>query len=117
MRAPLIRGYSLSIVYSSRDVQAERYFVELYSQPLHRWVIARVYHWYDMNILKVPGMRRLEQFVQRRHQNDTTYVPWVNKQDIRCALLHRAGRELLLRQQITDEEYKILARATRNTRS
>jgi hypothetical protein len=71
--------------------------------------MARIYHWYDMRIFKVPGFKIVENWLlkleERRHPGDDIVVPWGCNQDIRCYLLHEKQRKVLLNLEVTKEQY------------
>lgn len=74
----------------------EWYIVELYQQPFWRWLTATVYHWYDMQIRKVPGFRRLERLLGRLGKKDPfEHIPLGSRQDLRCYHLSNAKRTVL----------------------
>jgi hypothetical protein len=80
------RGFDVSTVHHLHDKnRLVTYRLELWEQPLHRWLIAQIYHWYDMRIFKVPGFRKLERFLEARHKGDPfLYLPLGVQQDCRC---------------------------------
>lgn len=71
------------------------YKVEVWTQPWWRYAIAVAYHWYDMKIFKVPGFKKLEVLLQRRHGPDWTYLPLSAQQDERCYFLTNRERVVL----------------------
>jgi hypothetical protein len=122
MRLPRKYGYTIYSSYSRSHPDAPRldvksWHVEFWHQPLHRWVIARVYNWYDMKVFKVPGFRKLENFLHnrynRKHPDIETallYLPIGIRQDIRAFDLNRRQQVRLARVSITKETYDSLSR-------
>ena len=89
--------------------------LEVYTQPTWRRLVAKIYHWYDMRIFKVPGFRRLERWLESRHQGDPLlYVPLSCRQDIRCYDLGIAGRKVAATVSISEEEYDKIRAARRD---
>jgi hypothetical protein len=96
-------GYTLATIYSRTS---KRYQVEFWSQPWRHWIVANVYHWYDMHVFKVPGFRRLEKWLHDRHGNDPLeYIPLGCRQDLRCWHLTNKRRVQLVTLGITAEQY------------
>lgn len=78
------RGFDISTVYHLHS-DNRTYLLELWEQPLHRWLIAQIYHWYDMRAFKVPGFKALENFLEWRYKGDPLfYLPLSAQQDCRC---------------------------------
>lgn len=87
MKKLMKRGFNVSTVYHLSS-ENRTYRLELWEQPLHRWLIAQAYHWYDMRIFKVPGFKALERFLERHHKgNALLYIPLGPRQDCRCYYL------------------------------
>lgn len=95
-------GISLATIHG-RD--SKRYVLEVWTQPRLRWLVAQVYHWYDMRIYKVPGFKRLENWLQSRYKGSDIYVPLSCRQDIRCYFLKERGRKTAALVQLTEKEY------------
>jgi hypothetical protein len=72
----------------------EWYTVELYQQPFWQWLVATVYHWYDMRVGKVPGFRRLEGLLQKG-KDPFEHISLGCRQDLRCYRLSNAKRVVL----------------------
>jgi hypothetical protein len=109
MRFPNVHGYSLFTTYRVGDpVDGGRHHVELWTQPANRWMMARLYHWYDMRVYRLPGFRALERWLESRHADDDLYVPVSCQQDIRCDHLSRKGRRTLATVEISREVYEQL---------
>jgi hypothetical protein len=90
MRFLNVRGFTTSTTYPTG-----RHFVTLWEQPLHRWLMAQVYHWYDMRVYKLPGFRTVERWLERMHGDDELYVPLSARQDLRCWYLTEKQRTQL----------------------
>lgn len=101
-----MRGYQLSTSYH-RD-GSYTHHVTLYTQPWWRMALASAYHWYDMNIEKIPGLHKLEHWLDERN-NDVNSVPICARRDIRCYRLTRAGRADLFTADIAEPEYASLS--------
>lgn len=67
----------------------------MWEQPVHRWLVASVYHWYDSLVWRLPGVRAYERWQTRRHAGDDFYVPLTNRQDLRCHRLQGRSRVTL----------------------
>ena len=88
--------------------------LEVYTQPTWRRIVAKIYHWYDMRIFRVPGFRRLERWLESRHEGDPLlYVPLSCRHDIRCYDLTEAGRKTVVNTDITEEQYNKIRSARR----
>lgn len=82
----------------------ESFTVEVWQQPFWRWLVAVVYHWYDMRIYKVPGFKRLEAVLAWFHRNEPfIYVPLSCQQDIRCYDLDRKNKAVLATFEVTKD--------------
>ena len=111
---PKIHSYELYTTFRLDD--GERvygYIVAPYTQPMHRWLIAKAYHWYDMRISKIPGYGSLEALhawwrIKIRHEDPEDFVPLGALQDIKCFYLTRKGRNELRGFDISVEDYKKL---------
>jgi hypothetical protein len=84
---------------------SKRYRLEIWVQPWPRWLVAQVYHWYDMLIYRVPGFKQLERWLQSRHRGSDIYVPLGCQQDLRCYFLTERRREVVAVVWLTEEEY------------
>lgn len=85
------------------------YRLELWKQPWHRWLIAWIYHWYDMRIFKVPGFKKLERWLWDRAKGDPLeYIPISARQDLTCYYLTERQRKTLVVLTITEEQYNSL---------
>lgn len=108
-----LRGYELSISYGL-DKEDERYkhHVTLWTQPLHRWLIAWAYHRYDMIVFRLPGFKKLERFLEDRENaklsGDEFATPLSAKQDLRCFDLSRRDRDAVITFDIDQETYRRL---------
>ena len=73
------------------------YTVELWEQPLWPWLMATIYHWYDMWIYKVPGFKIAEWVWDKLHwRNDPLeYLPLAAEQDCKCYYLTNKKRKVL----------------------
>jgi hypothetical protein len=106
MRLLSIRSYErFTRHYSDNRVT---YHVTLYRQPLHRWLAARVYRWYDMRVYKVPGFKLLENVKAWRWRNREWYVPISAEQDCRCYHLEQLGRTVLATFDVDSDTYQRL---------
>lgn len=96
-------GTTKGTVYSGKD-NSHRY-METWKQPMHRWLIAEMYHWYDSIAYKLPGFNWLDDKLHDRHNKNRTdpddwYVPLGARLDIRCYFLMQKGRIVLERKDI-----------------
>lgn len=74
----------------------EGFTVELWEQPLWYWLVATVYHWYDMRIYKVPGFKLVENALWWFHRNEPfIYLPLSAEQDCKCYYLTNKKRKVL----------------------
>lgn len=109
-----IHSYELYTTMGLRDGKISYgYRVAPYVQPLHRWLISKVYHWYDMKIMKVPGHKALEALhawwhIKIRREDPWDYMPLAVLQDLRCYDLARKDRIELRGFDISVEDYKKL---------
>lgn len=115
MRIPEVRGFTVVCRYSLATRQ-RRYLVKLWKQPVHHWLWAQIYHWYDMRICRVPGFRKLEDWLRKPDTEDYFDVPLSVKQDLRCYWLMRRGRSVLLELTVSSEEYELWQSRTKKTR-
>lgn len=102
-----VRGYECSIAYYIRS-EDRSYHVTLWSQPLHLWLLAQVYHLYDMNVWKLPGFARLENWLLRRENRklgSDNSIPLGAKQDLRCYHLTHKGRVNHITLDVSGETY------------
>jgi hypothetical protein len=71
--------------------------------------VAKIYHWYDMRIFRVPGFKGLENWLHDRHGDDPlAYLPLGIRQDLRCYYLTEKKRIRSITLRITAEEYQAL---------
>lgn len=84
--------------------------VEFWTQSLWRYLVAHVYHWYDMRIYKVPGFKRLEDWLWKLHEDELFYIPLSNRQDIRCYHLRERGLTILADIAVDEETYQAIKR-------
>jgi hypothetical protein len=109
-----IRSYELYTFYNAGAEPKHGYGVTPYTQPLHRWLIGQVYHWYDMRIFKVPGFKLVERIYGWWNLKVRKLEPWHEvvplgvAQDLKCFYLTRKGREELKGFEISVEDYKKL---------
>jgi hypothetical protein len=105
---------SLGEVHSIRKTPKEiRYYIEVYTQPLLDRLHYKAYHWYDMHIFRIPGMRKLERGLyearcwwRARHGKETILVmPWFASQDCHCYELSIKNRVTLVTLDLTYEQY------------
>lgn len=99
MRMPAKTGYSTGLRISKDSSQ---HYVELWRQPLHQWLLVKIYHRYDMTVFRIPGFQRLERWIRNR-AGDWTYIPIGSRQDIRCFHLTQRKRTTLARFDISEE--------------
>lgn len=90
--------------------QPPRHYLTLWQQPLHRWLIATIYHWYDMCVYRLPGFRTLENLLHARHRDDDRYVPLGCRQDLRCFHLRHQQRTTLATFEISTADVERLQR-------
>jgi hypothetical protein len=95
-----MRGYELSTRFHARLEQSVTYHVTLWQQPFLRWLVAKAYHCYDMNIYRLPGFKLLENALLRIDD-----IPLGAKQDIRCHFLTRKKRTEVVTFEVTKEKY------------
>lgn len=83
-------------------------YVELWEQPLYRWLLFRAYHWWEK--LTEPAMRKISEYhrVVFGAKAGLDYIPLVNRRDIRCYHLSIAGRNTLAIAYITKEQYDVI---------
>jgi hypothetical protein len=95
------------------------YHVEFWTQPLWNYVVYRLYHFYDMHIFKVPGMRTLAKVAdwwlfRKAEGKDFMAMPWCAEQDLRCFELSKRGRVSVGEVDIDKETYDKLRKARNN---
>ena len=74
----------------------EGFTVEVWQQPFWHWLIAAIYHWYDMRIGKVPGFKLLEKLLERFSREESLiYIPLSARQDLRCYHLDNKDKKVL----------------------
>lgn len=105
---------SLGEIHSIRKTPKEKsYYIEVYTQPFWDRLHYKVYHWYDMHLFRIPGMRKFERALyeakcrwQQWRGNDTFLeMPWFAAQDCHCYELSRKNRKDLVRLDLTEEQY------------
>ena len=101
------RGYELSTLYGKDYTKHQ---VTLYKQPWFRYWIGQVYHWYDMNIEKVPGIKVVEGWINGRRLKKgwESYIPTYANRDIKCYHLIRKSLVELQAFEVTEEQYNNL---------
>lgn len=103
-------GWTRYTRYSIREPK-EGYGIWLWKQPMWRWWISQVYHWYDSHIYKVPGFKKFERWLWNRYDNrndndaDFLYIPLSCRQDIRCDQLGHKRRTFLAQIELTKEQF------------
>lgn len=98
------RGYELPVIHGPRG--SRRFRIVFWEQPWSRWLVFRVYHWYDMRIHKVPGFKLLENWIKDHHKGDPLmYLPLSARQDLRCYDLMAKRRTILAEVPIERETY------------
>lgn len=91
-------------------VPVQKRKVEFWTQPLFWWLVANAYHWYDMRIYKVPGFKRLENWLWKGHEDELFYMPLSCRQDLRCYDLDRKKKTVLAELEIDEETYEKVKR-------
>lgn len=108
---------SLGEVHSIRKTPKEvRYYIEVYTQPLRNRLHYKAYHWYDMHLFRIPGLRKLERGLfearcwlrARRGKESILVLPWFAAQDCRCYELSIKNRTDLATLDLTREQYVTL---------
>jgi len=107
MTLPRVRGYSLHEIHHLRTSDHRvAYHVELWTQPLHRWLAARTYHRYDMTAFRLPGFKTVEQLTLAwKMRRGRPAIPWGAEQDCRCYLLTHRGRTVLAAVEVDKQTY------------
>jgi hypothetical protein len=92
-----VKGYTL-ITSWHRDGQRTHH-VELWAQPTGRYLVARVYHWYEMWICRSWLTRPMERVYdwRHRHADVLSYLPLPAAQSVRSYELGERGRRRLAR--------------------
>lgn len=99
----------MHVTDAGRDEPAPITFrLELWQQPFRNWIIAVVYHWYDMVIFKVPGVRWLDSKTGSIWNNEIRKLPWSLRQDIRGCFLTEKNRVVVAAVDISRETYEKL---------
>jgi len=83
----------------SEDKSRTRYRVT-YTQPLLYWLIAKIYCFYDMRVFRLPGFKKLEDWYEKRNQDNPFYTPITAQQDFRCYQLTERGRIVLKEEEL-----------------
>lgn len=87
-----MKGYTVYTSYDIRNKDVEpKHWIELWTQPLHRWLIAQAYHRYDDIMWRLPGFRWVENQLLKA-SGDKPDLPWGAKMDCRCYELMHQGR-------------------------
>ncbi len=83
----------------------EWFTVEVWEQPFWPWLIAAIYHWYDMRIYKVPGFKIAEWIWDKSHwrQSDLEYLPLAAEQDCKCYYLTEKKRKVLAKFRVSKD--------------
>lgn len=101
-----MRNYELTLRFTSRAEDGHQYLVEIYKQPLHRYLIAWVYHWYDMHIFKVPGFKKFDNWHHRKFgKGNIFFIPISCRQDLKCAFLSRQDKVILAELEVDEATY------------
>jgi hypothetical protein len=104
-----MRTYTLNTSNRRNEPGTIEYWVTFTQQPLWNAFVAKVYHWYDMRMYKIPGVRLIERFgVWLHRKNDEIYIPWTNKQDLRCDDLRSKNLKRIASIQIDKDTYQKL---------
>lgn len=100
-----MRGYSLFTSWH-RDGSITHH-VELWTQPTWRYLLAKVYHWYDMWVCRCPLYPLMSRVSDWRHRRRDvlSYLPLAAAQDVRCYELSRRKRQVLARLDLPDGVY------------
>lgn len=94
-------------VHSIRKTPREvRYYGTFYAQPTWRYLIAKVYHAYDMNKIVHWVAHRFPEY----HAGSGIMLPRCAKQDERCYKLSIAGRTQLAEIEVDQETYEKLGK-------
>lgn len=101
IRTELYRSY-----HGDGDSPQVTHHVLLYTQPPWRHLTAQAYHWYDAHIEQIPGVHRLEHFLDRFTGVDA--IPFCARRDLRCYRLARAGRHDLAELDLDADTYTTL---------
>jgi hypothetical protein len=101
------RGFELYTLHSRTTIT---YHVQLYKQPVLRLWIASAYHWYDMHIEKLPGVKLIDKLISNRRlkKDFEFYIPTWADRDIRCYHLMHKGRVDIINFEVTKEQYDSL---------
>lgn len=107
-----MRSYSLFIRFTNYSPKVT-YHVEVFRQPLPRYLVARAYDWYSLRAFKIPGFRRFDSWHHRRFgKGDWTFIPISARQDIRAHFLREKGKNHIVTVEIDEDTYvKIGGRA------
>lgn len=108
MKIPMKYGWTRSTCWHIKEPRPDTYHLTLWRQPLHRWLMFKIYHWYDMRVYKMPGFKAIERWLMNQHKGDDLILPWSCNQDIRCYYLSKKAREILVVLQVTEEQYKAI---------
>jgi hypothetical protein len=87
--------------------------IELWTQPWHRYVIAKLYDKYHWFIIKLPGFHAVENWLMKRHdrRSDDLALPLCALQDLRCFELSRKQRTEVCRLPLNEDAYEKLKKA------
>lgn len=100
-----MRSYELSLRFTSNPNDDYKYLVRVYRQPFHRYLISRIYHWYDMHIHKVPGIKTFERWHAKKFSKDWNYVYFCDRRDVKCSFLSRQDKVILAEFEIDEATY------------
>lgn len=102
------RSYELYTLHSRNKTIT--YHVRLYKQPAWNYWIGVFYHWYDIHVENIPGVKLVEGWINRRRLKKgwDDYIPtWANR-DIKCCYLLQKNIVELQSFEVTEEQYEKL---------
>jgi hypothetical protein len=101
----MIKGHGAGKIYGRESI---RPYVEMWEQPLSRWLIAHLYHLWEQRTWKL--LRKIEPLHETffNRNDDEIFIPLTNRQDLRCADLHERGKKHLIMLHITEEQYNTI---------
>lgn len=79
--------------------------VEIWEQPWHLWAIFRLYHVYDMQVIRVPGVRWIDSRTGGVDDDGDVTIPWFARQGLRCYYLSVNRRVVLARFDVDQGTY------------
>lgn len=101
-----MKSYELYLTFGKDG--PPRYYVRIFEQPAYRYLIAAVYHWYDMYIFKVPAFKAFERWHSKRYCKDFTYLPITARQDIKCHFLGERDKKILKDFEVDSTTYDMI---------